>query len=408
MTIRSVISCAALALCALFPLHAEELNGACLTLPDGSLEAIFDKSCSKDTFNGVRLWSECKYAEAQHVFQQQAEKGDGLAKAALGLMLIRGYDGKPDAEAGISLLEDGAESGWTDAYYYLAYIHGTPGPFHNYDKAYDYAKKAFPEDKGTALIRMAECYMELYDEGNRDITLFREALRCASSAGEMGNSDGYDCAAHACFTIHRHAEKEAQQVLQDLVPLSDDAKGIILEILFSGKRFSECEQRAKEFLETYDYAFAKYTLALLYLQHINPDINTEKGLRLMREGAENGDSKSIWGMVCMCDNPRKHAPGNKKLKPDYEQALRWYREAEKLEDELSRATAKAEIARYYAEGKGCRRNIQEAVRLLHESVSLCETEEAQKLLSEMKKKARKGDKYARSFLSAYQSIDTSR
>lgn len=403
MTIRTVINCAALALFTLFPLHAEELNGACLTLPDGRLIVVFDKTCDKETFRGIQLWSECRYAEAQHVFQQQAQKGDGLAKAALGLMLIRGYHGNPDAETGISLLEDGAESGWTDAYYYLAYIHGTPGKFQNCDKAYEYAKKAFPEDKGAALIRIAECYMKLYDEGNKDINFFREALRCASAAGELGNPDGYDCAAHACFTIHPHAQKEAQQVLENLVPLSDAAKGLILEILFSEKRFSECERRAKEFLETYDYAFAKYTLALLYLQHINPDINTEKGLRLMREGAENGDSKSIWGMVCMCDNPRKHAPGNKKLKPDYEQALYWYREAEKLDDELSQATAKAEIARYYAEGKGCRRNIQEAAKLLHESVSLYETEEAKQLLSEMKKKAAQGNQYARAFLNAYQS-----
>lgn len=382
---------------------AEEMNGACLTFPDGSLEVIIDKTCDKETFKGIQLWSECKYSAARTVFQKQALKGDGLAKAALGLMIIQGYDGEPDYEQGIKLLEDGAETGWIEAYFYLAYIYGTPGKHQNYEKAYNYALKAAEKDNGSALIRLSETYMELYAE-KKDMTLFREAIRCAYTAGKMGNMQGYDYAAYACFTIHAYNAKESARVLEDLVPLSDDAKGIILEILFSEKQFTECERRAKEFLSQYDYAFARYTLALLYLKHINPEINTEMGLKLMREGADKGDSKSIWGMVCVCENPHLNAPGKKQLKPDYEQALFWYREAEKLDDELSQATAKAWIARYYYEGKGCKRDISYAAKMLHASISLCTTEESEEFLSEVKEKSRKGSKDATEFLKIYNDL----
>lgn len=387
-----------------FKLSAAEINGACLIYPDGNMEVIWDTTCDKETFHGIQLLNKWDIEKAKKILEERSIKGDGLAKSALGLMIIRGYGYEANFEQGVKLIEEGAEVGWSDAYYYLAYIYGTSSERQNFDKAYDYAFRAYKEDKGRTLIRLAETYMKLYQDEQKEIKLFREALRCASAAGELGNPDGYDCAAHACFTIHPHAKKEAQQVLENLVPLSDAAKGLILEILFSEKRFSECERRAKEFLETYDYAFAKYTLALLYLQHINPEINTEKGLRLMREGAENGDSKSIWGMVCMCDNPRKYAPGNKKLKPDYEKALFWYHEAEKLDDELSQATAKAGIARYYYEGRGCACDISYAARKLRESTSLCETEEGLEFLSEVKAKSNEGSKDAIEFLKIYNDL----
>lgn len=109
-------------------------------------------------------------------------------------------------------------------------------------------------------------------------------------------------------------------------------------------------------------------------------------------------------MVCVCENPHLNAPGKKQLKPDYEQALFWYREAEKLDDELSQATAKAWIARYYYEGKGCKRDISYAAKMLHASISLCTTEESEEFLSEVKEKSRKGSKEATEFLKIYNDL----
>lgn len=387
-----------------FKLSAAEINGACLIYPDGNVEVIWDTTCDKETFHGIQLLNKWDIEKAKKILEERSIKGDGLAKSALGLMIIRGYGYEANFEQGVKLIEEGAEVGWSDAYYYLAYIYGTSSERQNFDKAYDYAFRAYKEDKGRTLIRLAETYMKLYQDGQKEIKLFREAIRCALAVGEMGNSRGFDFAAHACFIVYDYAEEEAYKILENLIPFCEDAQGLILEILFSKKQFFECERRATEFLSKYDYAFARYTLALLYVKHINPEINTEKGLKLLREGAEKGDSKSIWGMVCLYDNPHRHVPDNKQLKPNHEKALFWYHEAEKLDDELSQATAKAGIARYYYEGRGCACDISYAARKLRESTSLCETEEGLEFLSEVKAKSNEGSKDAIEFLKIYNNL----
>lgn len=373
-----------------------------LQLPDGSTEFVLKSKYSADTVQGMQLVAAQKFTEGKRVLQGSAEKGDGMAQCVLGIMKIRGAGCRKNVQAGMEQVEQAAQNGFTRGYYYLSYI----SAFTQFseEQSLHWAIKGTERGDFTALTEMATHFFNIAQGTDSPLRLnqeqaLRRGMNFAKEAAKRGSEAGYYQVAETC---RKHLDvfgNEAVDILREMQPLFADATNHLTVILAELQRYEESLESA---LKSPEDPHAQYIAGTLYLQHVSPQSNLQKGLEHMKKASEMGFRPAIWFWILFYEDPTSQLPHISGLFPNPAESRRLLIALTADGDNA----AKAYLARYYYEGFGGEQNVRKAAELLQEVFSdeSAYCPHAEQYYRKWKRLARNGDATAQEFIREFAAI----
>lgn len=373
-----------------------------LHLPDGSTDFVLKSKFSANTVQGMQLVAAQNYTEGKKILQRQVEIDDYSAQCVLGIMQIRGTGFRKNVQAGMEQIERAAQNGFTRGYYYLSYISAFTQ--FSVEQSLNWAIKGAERGDFTALTEMATNFFNIAQGTDSPLRLNKEqALRLgmsfAKEAARRGCQTGYYQVAETCRKYLKVFGNEAVDILREMQPLFADATNHLIVILAELQRYDESLELS---LKNPEDPAAQYISGVLYLQHVSPQNNFEKGLEHMKKAAEMGHRSAIWFWILYYENPSSQIPHISGLQPDPVASRKWVIELATSGDNA----AKVYLARYYYEGFGGEQNIRKTAELLQEVFSDESTycPHAEQYFREWKRLARNGDARAQAFIREFASI----
>ncbi len=375
---------------------------AALHLPDGSTDFVLKSKFSADTLRGLQLVTTQKFTEGKKLLQRQAEKGDPAAQCVLGIMQIRGAGFRKNVQVGMEQIEQAAKNGFTRGYYYLSYI----SAFTQFseEQSLHWAIKGAERGDFTALTEMATNFFNIAQGTDSTLRLnqeqaLRRGMNFAKEAAKRGSRTGYYQVAETC---RKHLDvfgNEAVDILREIQPLFADATNHLTVILAELQRYEESLELA---LKNPEDPHAQYLAGTLYLRHISPQSNLQKGLEHMKKAAEMGLRSAVWFWILLHEDPSSQLPHISGLLPNPAESRRLVIDLAAGGDNA----AKAYLARYYYEGFGGEQNIRKAAELLQEVFSDESTycPHAEQYFKKWKRQALDGDIQAKEFLREFGAI----
>ena len=270
------------------------LEYVALQLPDGSTEFVLKSKFPANTVQGMLLVANQNYTEGIKILQRQAENGDGMAQCVLGIMKIRGVGFRKNLQTGMEQIERAAQNGFTRGYYYLSYI----SAFTRFseEQSLHWAVQGAEREDFTVLTEMATNFFNIAHRTDSPLRLNKEqalrlGMRFAREAALRGSQIGYRQVAETCKNHLDVFGNEAVDILREMQPLFDEARNHLAVILAELQRYEECLELV---LKSPEDANAQYIAGTLYLQHVSPQSNLQKGLEHMKKASEMGFRPAIW------------------------------------------------------------------------------------------------------------------
>ena len=373
-----------------------------LHLPDGSTDFVLKSKFSADTAQGMLWVARQNDTKGKNILQRQAENGDYAAQCVLGIMQIRGAGFSKNVQAGMEQIERAAQNGFTRGYYYLSYISAFTQ--FSVEQSLQWAIKGAERGDFTALTEMASRFFNIAQGADSSLRLSKEqALRLgmnfAREAAKRGCQTGYNQVSATCRDHLNVFGNEAVDILREMQPLFADATNHLTVILAELQRYEESLELA---LKCPEDPNAQYIAGTLYLQHISPQSNLQKGLECMKKAAEMGLCPAIWFWILFYENPSSQLPHISGLLPAPAEARRLVMNLATSGDHA----AKAYLARYYYEGFGGEQNVRKAAELLQSVFSAESTycPHAEQYYWQWKSEARKGEAHAQEFMREFGAI----
>lgn len=378
------------------------LEYVAIHLPDGSTDFVPKSKFSADTLRGIQLVVSQKVSEGKKLLQRQAENGDEAARCVLGIMQIRGVGFRKNVQAGLEQIAQAAQNGFTRGYYYLSYISAFTQ--FSVEQSLQWAIKGAERGDFTALTEMASIFFNIAQGSDSSLRLSKEqalryGMKFAKEAAKRGSQTGYNQVAATCRNHLKVFGNDAVDILRELLPLFADATNHLIVILAELERYEESLELA---LKSPEDANAQYIAGTLYLQHISPQSNLQKGLEHMKIAAEMEFRPAIWFWILFCENPSSQLPHISGLSPNPSESRRLTIALAASGDNA----AKAYLARYYYEGFGGEQNVRKAAELLQEvfSVESSYCPHAEHYYRQWKRLARNGDATAQEFIREFAAI----
>ena len=378
------------------------LEYVALHLPDGSTDFVPKSKFSADTLRGIQLVASQNFTEGKKLLQRQAENGDEAARCVLGIMQIRGVGFRKNVQAGLEQIEQAAQNGFTRGYYYLSYVSAFTQ--FSVEQSLQWAIKGAERGDFTALTEIATNFFYIAQGTDSSLRLSKEqALRhgmnFAKEAAKRGSQTGYNLVSATCRDHLKVFGNEAVDILREMLPLFADATNHLIVILAELERYEESLELA---LKCPEAPNAQYIAGTLYLQHVSPQSNLQKGLEHMKKAAEMGFRPAIWFWILFYENPSSQLPHISGLNPTPSESRRLTITLAASGDNA----AKAYLARYYYEGFGGEQNVGKAAKLLQEVFSDESTycPHAEQYYWQWKRLARNGDATAQEFIREFTAI----
>lgn len=378
------------------------LEYVALHLPDGSTDFVPKSKFSADTLRGIQLVASPNFTEGKKLLQRQAENGDEAARCVLGIMQIRGVGFRKNVQAGLEQIEQAAQNGFTRGYYYLSYVSAFTQ--FSVEQSLQWAIKGAEQGDFTALTEMASHFFNIAQGTDSSLRLSKEqalqlGMNFAKEAARRGCQTGYNQVAATCRNHLKVFGNKAVDILRELQPLFADATNHLTVILAELQRYEESLELA---LRCPEDPNAQYIAGTLYLRHISPQSNLQKGLEHMKKAAEMGFRPAIWFWILFYENPSSQLPHISGLSPAPSESRRLTISLAASGDNA----AKAYLARYYYEGFGGEQNVRKAAELLQELFSDESTycPHAEQYYRQWKRLARNGDATAQEFIREFADI----
>lgn len=378
------------------------LEYVALHLPDGSTDFVPKSKFSADTLRGIQLVVSQKVSEGKKLLLRQAENGDEAARCVLGIMQIRGVGFRKNVQAGLEQIEQSAQNGFTRGYYYLSYISAFTQ--FSVEQSQQWAIKGAERGDFTALTEMASNFFNIAQGSDSSLRLSKEqalryGMKFAKEAAKRGSQTGYNQVAATCRDHLKVFGNDAVDILRELQPLFADATNHLIVILAELERYEESLELA---VKSPEDSYAQYIAGTLYLQHISPQSNLQKGLEHMKKAAEMEFRPAIWFWILFYENPSSQLPHISGLSPAPTESRRLTIALANSGDNA----AKAYLARYYYEGFGGEQNVRKAAELLQDVFSDESTycPHAEQYYWQWKRLARNGDATAQEFIREFAAI----